>query len=520
MLRLTTDRTRCRRSRPLGWRRFLAPYLNRLLVLLSVAIMFSGCGGNSSAGSEPSPSLSGNWQFTVAPPADGSFFGGLEGGFLLESSGSVTGAAAYAVSLSKLLIPCSSGSAAISGTTTGQTVSLTAVAGTQTFTFSGMLSLDGSTMAGTYASTAGTAGDGAPCGTAQTGLQWSAIVVPPISGTIQGSFHSTGGTAGLSNQDFPVTGSLTQENNTGASTAVVTGTLSFTNPATSASDYPCFDTASVYGGISGNSVTLQIVGSDESILGQIGEPAGSNGATGLNAATFVSLHGGYVLNGVGPSYLVASSACPGTLDSIFTDGVVSTGDYGNICLAIGAPLGAPNACQEPITLTPAALSFPAAAVGTSSTETITLGNTSGAALNGLALTFANIPATAANFTETDVCGPGGVASEGEPFELASGESCAITVTFTAQCAAECGSPLQATLTVTSPVSADNDTVFTVPITGSVTSGGAVEFGAEAGSKASRSPSLSFAKRNEHAIEPLPISSRRTSEDMEHHADFD
>jgi hypothetical protein len=29
-------------------------------------------------------SLSGNWQFTMAPPSDGSFLGGLQGGFLLQ----------------------------------------------------------------------------------------------------------------------------------------------------------------------------------------------------------------------------------------------------------------------------------------------------------------------------------------------------------------------------------------------------------------------------------------------------
>ncbi len=163
----------------------------------------------------------------MANPPDGSFLGGLQGGFLLQNSGSVTGAAVYSVSLPLLAFPCNSGSAPITGTISGQTVTLTAVAGTQTFTLTGMLSSDGSTMVGTYKSTAGTAADGAPCGTVQTGLQWSAISVPPITGPIQGSFHSTGGSAGLSNQDFAVTGSLLQGENIGASNATVTGTLTF-----------------------------------------------------------------------------------------------------------------------------------------------------------------------------------------------------------------------------------------------------------------------------------------------------
>ncbi len=37
-----------------------------------------------------------------------------------------------------------------------------------------------------------------------------------------------------------------------------------------------------------------------------------------------------------------------------------------------------------------------------------------------------------NFTETDACGPGGASSNGQPFDLASGQSCAITVTFSPQ----------------------------------------------------------------------------------------
>ena len=146
----------------------------------------------------------------MANPVDGSFLGGLQGGFLLQQNGAVTGGAVYSVSLPELLIPCNSGSAPITGTISGQNVTLTAVAGTENFTLTGTLSSDGSTMTGTYTSTAGTAGDGTPCGTAQTGLQWSAMLVPPITGPIQGNFHSTGGSAGLGNQDFPVSGSLVQ----------------------------------------------------------------------------------------------------------------------------------------------------------------------------------------------------------------------------------------------------------------------------------------------------------------------
>jgi hypothetical protein len=429
-----------------------------LLALLAATMMLSACGGGSSGGSAPIATLSGNWQFTLAPPSDGSFLGGPQGGFLLQTGGSVTGTAAYAVSLPNLLIPCNSGSAAITGMVSGQNVTLTAVAGTQTFTFAGALSFDGSTMAGTYISTPGTAGDGAPCGTAQTGLQWSAILVPPIAGTIQGNFHSTGGLAGLTNQVFPMSGSITQAANTGASSAIVTGTLN-------AIDYSCFATASIYGQISGNSLTLQIVGPNQSVIGQIGEPAGSFGITGINPVTFDSASGGYVVHGVAPSYLVATTSCPGSLSSITT-----AGDYGDICLSVGSPSGTTSACPQEVSLSPSSLSFLPQLLGSSSVpQIITLANTSGANIIGLTIALLTIDGVN-NFTDTDSCGLQGAPSQGQPFNLGAGQSCVITVTFVPQelCLvgtppAQCPSALTEMLTVTSP----NNNVFSASLTGTV-----------------------------------------------------
>ena len=495
-----------------------------MLLLLAGTMMLTGCGGGSSSGSENTATLSGNWQFTmanqVASPPNPEYTGGLQGGFLLQNNGSVTGGAAYSVYMQQLLIPCNSGSAAVTGTITGQNVTLTAAAGTQTFTFTGILSFDGSTMAGTYASTAGTAGDGAPCGSAETGLQWSAILVPSITGSIQGTFHSTGGAAGLSNRDFPVSGSLTQAENGGASNATVTGTLNFIAQGTTVSDYPCLNSASVYGQISGNSVTLQIVGADQSILGEIGEPAESNGVTGVGPVTFDSAQGGYILHGIGPSYLVATNACPGSLSS-----TVDAGDYGNICLAVGNILGSTTACQQPITLTPATLTFPAQTVGTNSSQKITLANTAGTTLSGLAITIVNTPASAANYTETDACGLDGVPSQGEPFSLASGQSCAITVIFAPQCGSQCALPLTATLTVTSPASPDNDKAYSVPITGTGIGSDAVstsefDFGAEGVSKASLPQLQSFTNHRGRPVRTMASPSNSSFQDVEHHAEID
>src|SRR3984957_10316316 len=132
-------------------------------MLAAAALMLSSCGSSSSSNPAQDLSLAGNWQFTMAPPSDGSFFGGLEGGLLLQTSRTVKDTANYFVSLTNLLVPCSSGSAPFTGTFNNQAVSLTAVAGTQTFTLTGTLSLDGLSMSGTYDSTTGTAGNGSPC---------------------------------------------------------------------------------------------------------------------------------------------------------------------------------------------------------------------------------------------------------------------------------------------------------------------------------------------------------------------
>ena len=470
-----------------------------VLFLATATLVLASCGRGGSSGTQPIQfTLSGNWQFTMAPPADGSFMGGIEGGFLLQVGGTVNGGATYSVSLPGLLVPCNTGSAMVSGSLGGQTVTLTAVAGTQTFSLNGTLSVDGTTMAGTYNSTAGTASNGSPCGTAQTGLQWSAYVVPPLQGSIQGSFHSAGGSAGLNEQVFLVSGGMNQAANSGGSSTAVTGSLTFFNPVINASDYPCFTSAQVYGQISGNSISLTINASDGTEWGLIGEPVGSLGSTGINPVTFDSVHGGYILHGTGPSYLVATDSCPGGLGN-----VDAAGDFGDICLALNGA----GACQEPITLTPSALIFDLQVVGSPpSVQTITLANTSGATLGSMTLSLVNTSG-ANNFTETDVCGLNGVPSQGQPFNLSPGQSCQISILFSPleTCAVgtppdQCPSPLGATLTVDVP---NDGMVFTVPITGTASSQNSrstphFKFGPARVLDARFSPLVMFTNRNTDA----------------------
>jgi hypothetical protein len=477
-------------------------HANGIWVLLFAAtitttMMLSACGGSStSGGSQQSATLSGNWQFTMAPQTDGNpgdptFSGGLQGGFLLQSNGSITGQTVYSVTSSTSQTgACNSGSAPISVTISGQNVTITEVAGTQTYTLTGTLSSDGSTMMGTYTSTAGTAADGSACGYAETGLSWSAVSVPPLTGSITGSFHSggNGDSSGLLNQDFPVTGSLTQGENIGASNATVTGTLSFINPTTGLSDYPCIPlgSVSVNGQISGNTVILQLIGLDGSNDGQIGVAASqkNQGGDEVFPVTLDPTTTGYVLHSTtGLAYIVNTKYCPNTASGNFED-------TGYICLALNST----TTCQEPITLSPASITFPAQMLGgAATTQTITLTNSSGTALNGLTLKFNdnntypfggqsdfdNLP----SFGETDACGSGGVASQGQPFNLGSGQSCSIAVTFTPQesCPwlpfgnppSTAGAPPEwcplapsgLQLLVNSSTSADSDKAFVVPVTG-------------------------------------------------------
>ena len=515
--------------------------MKSLWILLLAGLMLSGCGGSSSpSSSQNSGPLAGNWQFTLASPGDGSFVGTpspactatsgtplpiCSGGFLLQNKGSVTGALVYSMQLPPVKAGSPTtlcgGSAPITGTVSGQTVTLSAVAGTQTFTLTGTLSTDGSTMMGTYASTGGTG-----CGTAQTGLQWSATSVKPLTGPVQGIFHSAAGrfqTASgdlinISNQNFPVTGVLTQGANIGASNATVTGTLTFQG-------YPCLDTASVNGQISGKSVILQIIATNGLNAGQIGSPGL---ASTVSPVTFDSTaQGGYVLKGA-KGYGVNTPVCP----------VANLpGDSGDICLALGNS----TSCTQPISLSPASLTFPPQALGVPpTTQTITLTNTdpSNATLTGLSISNLVEPGSSFgafsdftglhNFTEQDNCASAPQAT----FSLAPQQSCLITISFAPQQSCPwlpftpggpppsaagaaptlCPFPLTATLTVNSPTSADNLPAFAVPILGTglsaiVPSTPELDFGSEAVGETSPAQVLSFTNQGASPVQILPALSQ-------------
>jgi hypothetical protein len=432
---------------------------------------------------------------------------------LLQSKDSFTGQIVYSISSPGTPPILCDGSATVAGTVSGQTVNLTAVAGSQTFALNGTLSANGSTMSGTYTTVATPT-----CGTAQSGLQWSATLIPAITGAVQGNIHSTGPQVSpVNGQDFQVSGSLAQGPNTGASSASVTGTLNFEG-------YPCLVMASVNGTISGSSVILQIIAPNGLNAGQIGGSPSLSSQEGL-VTVQSSAAGGNMLQGSG-GYGVSTSSCPGNASS--------AGDLGNICLGVG---GNSAACKQVLSLTPASLTFPGQPVGSPATsQSIQIANTGSVSLNGLSLSF---PPTAsdfnlvANYTEQDNCS----STPGSMFSLAPQQSCAATIFFSPQqscpwlpsSAAPSHCPpfqsvrsvqlatppaLTATLTVACPncptITSDTNSNFNIPIAGLGISAiqpstPELDFGAEDATLNETSPpqSVTFTNQSKSSVQILP-----------------
>ncbi len=506
------------------WRKLLVPLQGTLIV--ACALVLSACGGSSKTSSSAAGTLSGNWQFMMNSPDPNYPTGtqyGLQGGFILQSSGTVTGQALYSVAFDQVVnglpVVCNSGSATISGTISGGTVTLTAVAGVQTFQLTGTLSADGLSITNGQFTTAGGGmidqnGQSAICGAATTQgtpVAWTAKLVPPLTGSVTGTFHSSA----LQNQEFQVTGTFVQGNNIGASSANVAGSLSFLNATTQLSNYPCFSNGyvNVSGEISGNTVILQLIGTDGSEDGQIGVSVADTAGSLLSPVTFDPVApSGNVLHSTGIAYQVNTKSCTG-----------ASVDLGYICLALNNA----SPCQQPITLSPAALVFSpqflvcttavcsTGQLGNPTTQTITLMNnqpTSAPPLTNLDLTFFATDETdftgIPNFSEADNCS-GFLASS------TSGQSCTVTVTFTPQescpwipssgIPATCPISLGALLTVTSTVTNDNDTSFTVPITGTglsylQPSVAELDFGAQALGQVSEPQLLSFTNQSANPVQ--------------------
>src|ERR1700733_8027029 len=104
-------------------------------LVLSILLMLASCGGNNSTSQPSGAQLAGNWQFAMSAPSDNSFLGGIQGGFFLYKNNSITGGVVYAVQLPAqsggLPTLCNGGAAPVTGTVSGQNVTLTVVASPQ-----------------------------------------------------------------------------------------------------------------------------------------------------------------------------------------------------------------------------------------------------------------------------------------------------------------------------------------------------------------------------------------------------
>jgi hypothetical protein len=279
---------------------FLSGRLFRALGMIAVAslgLITTACGGSSKVTPPTGPST-GNWQFILAQryPIPSTTLS--VSGFMAEGTdGSLTGS---------LQVPAlganavCAGVSLITGSITGQNVSLTLnVYGTD-IGLTGAISTDGTSMSGDYQGPTGACFDNPTTGT------WNAFLVPTLNGNFTGTITNSTYMTDLTGVSPPapiqVSGTMTQSDNAGASNASLTGTIS-------AAGYPCFANATMTGTISGQNVYLQLYGYNGTEIGTLGTPPGAPGAPpspatvvlGTNAMSLVDSSPAGLLIGISTS---------------------------------------------------------------------------------------------------------------------------------------------------------------------------------------------------------------------------
>jgi len=247
---------------------------SRFVFLSILVFSMVGCGGGSSPNVTTAGAVSGNWQMSLQKGAR-KLTTDTVSGFLVENeAGTVTG------NVIVTNTPCS-GVGAANGTVTQPNISLTVSPNGTTLNLSGTISSDLSSMSGNYTllSTGCVGSQSVP---SQTGT-WTANLVQPLAGNIQGTFTST--TQGGA---FPISGQVSQGPNTGNTYATLTGNLAITGSS-------CFTSASISGVVSGTAVAINLAESNGTEIGQI---------TGTSSLDGKSLTGTYKI--------VPKNAPPGT----------------------------------------------------------------------------------------------------------------------------------------------------------------------------------------------------------------
>lgn len=229
--------------------KMLVKHLARLLALL-VFVNTVGCGGGNKAATAAPGILSGNWQITLMRHANNT--PQVFTGFLQQNGNSVTG--------SLVLGDGCSGVGPVTGTLNNQNLQLEISEFGQDLSLTGVLPpgspAPGKFISGEYSSLSGGCADFPTTGT------WSAFQVSPINGSFHGTFTSSSQATPLQ-----VTGVLNQGPNTGSSNTPITGSITAQVNGTPFCSY--LTTATITGYISGTAVTLNLYGTNGSLITEI-----------------------------------------------------------------------------------------------------------------------------------------------------------------------------------------------------------------------------------------------------------
>jgi hypothetical protein len=216
-----------------------------LFILCAICLM--GCGSSSPRPPQGPSLLAGNWQLELAKTATATARKN-QSGFFQENGSVVTG---------NLQMYTGDGACpgvgTVTGSQTGQNVSLTIDSPGQTETLTGTVDATGSTMSGTYAILS------SGCGQSETGV-WSAASVKPFSGNFTANM-----TANANGTQWIVSGSISQGASGGNVTAPVSGSMTSSDPTSTSS---CFSAATFTGIVSGTSLIWNLTDSNGVQLGQ------------------------------------------------------------------------------------------------------------------------------------------------------------------------------------------------------------------------------------------------------------
>jgi hypothetical protein len=281
-----------------------------VLTLLGLSIALTACGSSSAKPATNGP-LTGNWQVTMLQQyPKGPQTLGISG-FLVQADDALTGSVNGPTTLSNngSTTTCG-GTAQISGTISGQSVTFSEDIGGTTYSFTGTISSDNQSMSGDFEAPAGA------CFTEPTTGTWNAFLVPPLNGSFTGTLVSSyeGAFLGLppgETAPVKVSGSFIQSSNAGSSAATITGTIN-------ATDYPCFSTATASGTISGQNVYFVVYGYDGEAIGTFGQPPSSAGILS-STASGTALTGSMNLGSQGE--FGPSGPCPSIDGQIYDDSI-------------------------------------------------------------------------------------------------------------------------------------------------------------------------------------------------------